>query len=89
MLATLLWQVDAEPKENTSMQQQIEQRKQLNNARYKQLRTLDDKALAKFLWMEEESNYYEVMESLSLDMKPYEIEYSTSVLVRLSDYNDY
>ena len=89
MLATLLWQVDAEPKEKISMQQQIEQRKQLNNARYKQLRTLDDKALAKFLWMEEESNYYEVMESLSLDMKPYEIEYSTSVLARLSDYNDY
>lgn len=88
MLATLLWQVDAEPKENTSMQQQIEQRKQLNNARYKQLRTLDDKALAKFLWMEEESNYYEVMESLSLDMTPYEIEYSTSVLARLNDYDD-
>lgn len=88
MLATLLWQVDAEPKENTSMQQQIEQRKQLNNARYKQLRTLDDKALAKFLWMEEESNYYGVMESLSLDMKPYEIEYSTSVLARLNDYDD-
>lgn len=89
VLATLLWHMDAKPKEKVSMQQQIEQRKQLNNARYKQLRTLDDKALAKLLWMEEESNYYGVMESLSLDMKPYEIEYSTSVLARLNDYNDY
>ncbi|MCP1337991.1 hypothetical protein NJR55_00165 [Idiomarina sp. M1R2S28] len=88
VLATLLWHMDAKPKEKVSMQQQIEQRKQLNIARYKQLRTLDDKALAKFLWMEEESNYYGVMESLSLDMKPYEIEYSTSVLARLNDYDD-
>lgn len=88
VLATLLWHMDAKPKEKVSMQQQIEQRKQLNIARYKQLRTFDDKALAKFLWMEEESNYYGVMESLSLDMKPYEIEYSTSVLARLNDYDD-
>ncbi|MRJ44619.1 hypothetical protein KF946_10075 [Idiomarina loihiensis] len=88
VFTTLLWHMDAKPKEKVSMQQQIEQRKQLNTARYKQLRTLDDKALAKFLWMEEESNYYGVMESLSLDMKPYEIEYSTSVLARLNDYDD-
>lgn len=88
VLAAFIWCIGAQAKEEVSMQQQIEQRKQLNDSRYKRIKELSDEALARFLWQQENSNYSGVIELLTLNSAPYEVEYSASALARLSDYEN-
>ncbi|RUO26521.1 hypothetical protein CWE09_07385 [Aliidiomarina minuta] len=74
--------------EALSMQQQVEARMQLNNARHESIQQLEDPALAQLLLSEEQNNYYWMLETLAFNSKPYEIEFTQPQLQRLSDYPD-
>jgi len=88
VLVALIWGIGAQAKEKVSMQRQIEQRQQLNDSRYKKIKELSDKAVARFLWEQEQSNYSGMIELLAINSTPYEIEYSPSALARLGDYDN-
>ncbi|WP_126799974.1 hypothetical protein [Aliidiomarina soli] len=78
--------VGCSPQTEMTVQQQIEQRLQLNERRYDALRQLDDQELARLLWEAEQQNYYWALETLAFDSKPYEIEYAQPRMHRLGDY---
>lgn len=88
-VVTALWGLGAPTmEEDISMEERLESLKVMHDARLERISAISDQRLSMVLRDRLFRHYYEALENAAFDSAPYEIEYTTARLERLTDYAD-